>query len=169
MKAADLIRNVLNMNEVHLAIIADMRETPLVQPTSLGGNHPLWVIGHLAIVEEIFRSMITGESTTLNQWHELFGATTVPSSDASKYPEFDTLMDEYKKQRALNLAMLDGLAESDLEQPLQSPPPGMTEEMIAQFFPNAATTLLVMTNHFAFHCGQVADARRALGKAPLMF
>lgn len=31
-----------------MGLIGDMQDSPLTQPTSNGGNHPLWVIGHLA-------------------------------------------------------------------------------------------------------------------------
>ena len=34
-----------------MGLIADMRDEPLRQPGSAGGNHPLWVLGHLTFVE----------------------------------------------------------------------------------------------------------------------
>lgn len=167
MNALEIVRLNLEMNQMHVAFFEDMRDAAMTQPTSSGGNHPLWVLGHLALVDASFRSMITGEANSLQHWSSLFGAGTTPSSDPSTYPAFDDVMAEYHRQRAQLIALLDDVDESFLEQPLKLPPDGMSEEMIQQFFPNVAKTLLLVANHHAFHCGQVADARRAAGRAPM--
>ncbi len=34
-----------------LGLINDMKDAPLQQPTPNGGNHPLWVLGHIVRAE----------------------------------------------------------------------------------------------------------------------
>ena len=34
-----------------MGLISDMNDNPLVQPTPNGGNHPLWVLGHVSRAE----------------------------------------------------------------------------------------------------------------------
>jgi len=52
MNAMDVVRHALQMGDkLANTMLEDMREAPLTQPTARGGNHPLWVIGHLALTE----------------------------------------------------------------------------------------------------------------------
>ena len=49
-----------------LARIEDMREHAVVFPTSNGGCHTLWVLGHLAFIEAlVVRTFMRGESNPL--------------------------------------------------------------------------------------------------------
>ncbi len=100
MNAIYLLQAALRMNEMDLALIQDMRDAPLKQPTEQGGNHPLWIIGHLAFTESLFRSMITGEPNPLDEWNAIFGPGTEPQTDLSTYPAFDETFNEFKSQRA---------------------------------------------------------------------
>ena len=64
MKSMDIIRNTLNNCERGtFGLIEDMRDAPLTQPTSHGGNHPHWVLGHLTLVEGNIPALILGEKT----------------------------------------------------------------------------------------------------------
>jgi hypothetical protein len=48
MTAIEVIRTAMAMSEKStMSLIEDMRDAPLTQPTSRGGNHPLWVLGHI--------------------------------------------------------------------------------------------------------------------------
>jgi len=49
MKATDVIRLSLQQSQQWLmALASEMKETPVTAPTPSGGNHPLWVMGHVA-------------------------------------------------------------------------------------------------------------------------
>ena len=62
MQAIDSIRWALRMtDEATTRLVEDMRDQPLTQPTPRGGNHPLWVIGHLAVVEGMIPHTVFGE------------------------------------------------------------------------------------------------------------
>ena len=48
MNTINFIKNSLEFSSGWmLGLVNDMIDAPLIQPTSSGGNHPLWVIGHL--------------------------------------------------------------------------------------------------------------------------
>ena len=52
MNAIDFIRMSLeNGKGWTLGLIGDMKDAPLTQPTPNGGNHPIWVLGHLVRAE----------------------------------------------------------------------------------------------------------------------
>ena len=54
----------------------------LTTPTS-GGNHALWIVGHLAWAEgSLIGKFVRGESNPLESWTPLFGigCTTLPDS-----------------------------------------------------------------------------------------
>ena len=79
MKAIDLIRWAMQMTEQGTAqIVQDMRDAPLTQPTpgakGGGGNHPLWSLGHLCVIE-------------VNIPHILLG--DVDGSDLFRHPKLD--------------------------------------------------------------------------------
>ncbi len=168
MKAIDTIRTALKINEFDTALFEDMRDAPLTQPTSKGGNHPLWIVGHLALTEATFREMITGEPNDLQKWKPLFDAGTQPQANASLYPDFDDVLKEYGKQRARNMELLEELGENGLAQPPNAPPQEMPAEFADALFQTNGHAFLTMATHHSFHSGQAADARRAAGRKPLM-
>ena len=52
MKTVDFIKRGLETSKaLTLGLIDDMKDAPLTQPTVNGGNHPLWILGHLAYSE----------------------------------------------------------------------------------------------------------------------
>lgn len=52
MQSKDLLKmNLESCMGMLLPMIEDMKDAPLTFPTPKGGNHPLWVLGHLAYSE----------------------------------------------------------------------------------------------------------------------
>lgn len=166
MKAIDTIRTALEMNDFDTRLLEDMRDAPLTQPTDRQGNHPLWVAGHLALTEAMFRQMMTGKSNPLEDWKPLFDAGTEPVADANIYPKFEMVLSEFKKQRAHNMELLEELGDAGLAEPLKAPPQELPPDA-ELFFRTIGTAFITLSNHQAFHCGQVADARRAAGRKPI--
>lgn len=166
MKTTDYIRLSLEQSRGWiLPLIEDMKDAATTAPTRLGGNHPHWVIGHLAYSESLLinKYMLGEESHPLTQWGEIFGAGKEPVADAAGYPPFDEVVAAFEKTRARTLNVLDGLKDEELSQPCKAPPEGA-----ADFIGSYAQCFFVVSHHFTFHGGQVADARRAAGKVPLM-
>lgn len=163
MKAIDLIRHTLALcDKATLTLIDDMRDAPLTQPTARGGNHPLWVLGHLTWVEGNVPTTLFGEKNPVEHWGPLFAFGTEPQADASVYPSFDEVLQTYRRLRERNLKVLDEIGESGLDRPTKSPPKGL-EEALGTF----GKTFLTIAIHQMSHRGQVADARRAIGRKPL--
>ena len=164
MNAIDFIRTQMEMSKAWiLGLAADLQDAPLTAPTPNGGNHPLWIVGHLAYSEaNIINAFTQGKANPLAQWQDLFSNGIQPVADASHYPPYQDLLAQLETVRADTLAYLDTLTEEDLDKPSHAP-----EEM-QSYFGTIGKCLAVLTTHLAFHGGQLADARRALGRDLLM-
>ncbi|HEY7087059.1 MAG TPA: DinB family protein [Tepidisphaeraceae bacterium] len=163
MKAIDVIRTAMQVGEnATMRLIEDMQDAPLTHPTSQGGNHPLWVLGHLTWVEGEVPRMLFGEPNPVEKWTPLFAPGTQPTADSSRYPSFDELLRTYRDVRARNLKILDELGDAGLDRPPKSPPPGLEEA-----FRTAGNVFLIFAMHQMNHRGQVADSRRAAGRKPM--
>ena len=146
-----------------MGLIADMQDAPLTQPTSSGGNHPLWVLGHVTRAEsDLLDGFILGKPNRFPELESNFGMASTPSDDASQYPSMEELMGKFEEIRAATLAHLETLSEDDLDKPSHAP------EEFGAFFGTVGACFAAMTTHLSFHGGQVADARRAAGRPPLM-
>ncbi len=169
MRSTDLIRFALQLTHQGTArLVEDMRgDAALTQSTpgaaGGGGNHPLWLVGHLAFIEGGIPKILLGEPNPVEHWAALFAAGTQPKADASAYPPFDEVLRTYRELRARNLKLLDEIGEAGLDRAPKWVPPGFEDVMTT-----AGHTLLLIALHNMVHYGQIADARRVAGRAPLM-
>lgn len=160
MQASDLIRAALKLaDQGMMTLLDDIKDAPLTQPTPKGGNHPLWVLGHIVLVEGSIPQVLFGEPNPVAHWRPLFGPGTEPSTDPGVYPSIDELLRTYRDLRARNLQILDRLDEDDLDRPTVGAPKGL-EEILSTF----GQTFLVVALHQMNHRGQIADCRRAAGR-----
>lgn len=164
MNTLDFIRTQMEMSKSWvMGLAADIQDAPLTLPTSNGGNHPLWIVGHLAYSEaNIISVLAQGKENPLLEWKDLFGKDSQPVNDASHYPSYPDVLARFETVRADTLAYLDTLSEEDLNKPSNA-----AEEMQG-YFGTIGKCLAVLTTHLAFHGGQIADARRAAGRNVLM-
>lgn len=164
MKTTDYIKLSLeNSIGWALGLIGDMKDAPLQQPTSNGGNHPLWVLGHLVHSEsQLLDCFILGKPNRFPEYDGVFSMGSTPSTDAIQYPSLDELMATFEKMRAATLAHLDTLSDDDLDKRSHAP------EDFGPPFATVGACFAAMSTHVSFHAGQVADARRAAGRDPLM-
>lgn len=145
-----------------MGLIGDMKDSPMTQPTPNGGNHPLWVLGHIVRAEsDLLDCFILGKPNRFPEL-EAFAMGNTPSTDASQYPSMDELMGTFETIRAATLAHLDTLSADDLDGSTHAP------EEFGPAFSTVGACFAAMSTHVAFHAGQVADARRAAGRGPLM-
>jgi len=164
MNAIDVIKFSLKQSEGWvLGLVEDMKDAPLTFPTPQGGNHPLWVIGHLAYAEGmLIGQYVLGEENPLIEWQSLFDMGTQPVDQAEAYPSIDEVIGRYREIRAGTMAYVETLSEADLDQRSHA------ADEIAENFGTVGKCLISAALHFTFHGGQVADARRAAGRAVLM-
>lgn len=163
MNAKDTIKTGLQQSQEWLqALLADIHETATTFPTPNGGNHPLWIYGHLIHSEAAVVSLfILGEENPLAKWDSVFGAKATPVADASAYPSVEELKAAFETTRAKTLQVLEGLSEADLDKRSHAP------EEYASMFGTIGKCFVITSLHASFHAGQVADARRAAGKSPV--
>ena len=168
MQAIELIRWAMQLtDEGTAALVADMRDCPLT-PSTPGakggdGNHPIWLLGHLAFIEGDIPRTLLGEPNRVAHWAELFAPGTQPRADADGYPSFDEVLNTYRDLRKRNLKLLDEIGEAGLDRIPKAPPPGF-EDVMKTF----GHTFLLITLHNMVHYGEIADARRVAGRKPLM-
>lgn len=163
MKAIELIRKALMMaDQMMMELVEDVRDAALTQPTPRGGNHPHWVLGHITFIEGNVSAVILGELNPVARWAPLFAPGTEPKADAAGYPSFDELLRTYRDLRARNLQLLEQLGEAGLDRPTKSPPKGLEQAL-----GKAGDAFLLIAMHQMNHRGQLAAARKALGRKPV--
>ena len=143
-------------NRALLNVIDEMSGAATTFPTPQGGCHPLWVLGHLALVEGMIPAALLGEPNAAADWAPLFGENSEPVADPAAYPTFAEVRAKYVQMRERNLQLLDALSESDLDKPTLAPPKGREQE-----FATYGRSFLVLALHQMIHRGHVTDARRA--------
>ncbi len=166
MKATDLIKDQLESSKLLTAtLLADMQDAPLTSPTPQGGNHPLWIAGHVVYSEaRLTHELMFGKPSPIADWKELFAGGSQPLADPKQYAlSIPEILAKWDEIRANTLAILAGLSEDDLDKPTAQCPPGR-EAM----FGTLGKALTMVAMHPLNHRGQVADARRMLGRKPLM-
>lgn len=131
----------------------------LRQPPS-GVSHIAWQVGHLAMaqyrmaLERIRGPRPLDASLISEDFLRLFGRTSVPDADLTKYPsqaEIRTVFDRVHEQVLRELRELE---ENELDQPVLKPHPLAKTKLWA---------LLWCAQHEAVHAGQIGLLRRQLG------
>jgi hypothetical protein len=139
-----------------LRAIDEMRDAPTTFPTPNGGCHPLWVLGHLTLIEGSIPAILKGEANPVAEWFRYFGDGSVPVADAAAYPPFAEVREKYRQVRERNLALLRSLSEDDFDRPTQSPPKGRERE-----FATYGRSFMILALHQMLHRSHVSDAQRA--------
>lgn len=151
--------------EMSLMLINDLRDEPVAQPTRNGGNHAIWILGHLAYMESVMiHQMIQGKgSCTLARYKELFDADGDPSTNPDHYPTIDELISSYDQARAETQSYLESCTPESIESPALGCP-----EAWQPHFGTIAQCLDFIAHHPSLHFGQLADIRRSLGRKPIL-
>jgi uncharacterized damage-inducible protein DinB len=149
-------------NGAVLSAIDKISDAATTFPTPNGGCHPLWVLGHLTMVEGMIPQVLFGDANPVAEWQKYFGEASEPVGDASVYPSLDEVRDKYVELRERNLRLLDSLSEEDLNKPTTAPPKGRENE-----FATFGRSFLVLALHQMMHRSHVTDALRAAGRTAL--
>ena len=142
-----------------LSAIDKMSDAATTFPTPNGGCHPLWVLGHLAVVEGSIPEVLFGQKNPVAEWQKLFGKGSEPVGNASAYPSFAEVRAKYLELRERNLKLLDSLTDADLDKPTVAPIKGLEHE-----FGTFGRSFLTLAMHQTMHRGNVTDALRAAGR-----
>ncbi|MBP88859.1 MAG: hypothetical protein CMJ64_19460 [Planctomycetaceae bacterium] len=128
-----------------MGLIGDMKDAPLTQPTPDGGNHPLWVLGHIVRAEsDLLDGFILGQPNRFPELEVAFSMGVTPTTDASQYPSMDELFAKFEEIRGATLAHLDSLSEADLGKPTHAP------EEFGPLFATVGACFAAMSTHMSF-------------------
>ena len=163
MHTKDAIKFALTVsNGAVLSVIDEMSGAATTFPTPNGGCHPLWVLGHLTLVEGMIPAALFGDKNPAAEWQQFFGESSEPVADASAYPPFAEVREKYLQLREQNLKLLESLSEADLDKPTKAPPKGRERE-----FATYGRSFLTLALHQMIHRSHVTDARRTAGRTAL--
>jgi hypothetical protein len=163
MHTKDILKFALTVsNRAVLGVIDKMSGAPTTFPTPNGGCHPLWVLGHLTMVEGMIPGVLFGDKNPVAEWQKYFGESSEPVDNAGAYPPFAEVRAKYLELRERNLRLLESLSEEDLDKPTAAPPKGREQE-----FATFGSSFLVLALHQTMHRGHVTDALRAAGRTTI--
>ena len=161
MRAIDAIRIVLKFSDMGMKHLAGMSDAPLLRPGPWGGNHAMWIAGHLAVVEGRLQQMLRGTDNPVRRWKPLFDWGSEPVDDPAAYPPYDEVLRKFKELREQTHAFLDEVGEEGLDQPTKCQPPGFNG------FETAGAAIIIIAGHACGHLGGLTVVRAAAGKQRL--
>ena len=161
MKALDAIRIALKFSDMGMTHLSEMKDSPLVRPGPWGGNHAMWIAGHLAVVEGRLQQMLHGRPNPVHHWKPLFDWGSEPVDDPAVYPPFETVVQTFRELRQQTHAFLDQLGEEGLDQPTKCQPSGFAG------FETAGAAIQIIACHAIGHLGGLTVVRAAVGKQRL--
>ncbi len=124
-------------------------------------NHGLWVVGHLALADNMFLGRLDESAASKpDGWDELFWFGSEVRADASKYPAPEEVVAYFRDRREKLNQAIEGLTEEFLASP--TPDEGMCSEA-----PNMGAMLIFIAYHEGIHTGQFTIAHRGLGHDPM--
>jgi uncharacterized damage-inducible protein DinB len=135
-------------------LVADLSERQMVeQPTGVP-NHGTWTLGHIIYSCQGMAVELGAEQWLPDDWESLFGYGSTPLADLGRYPKRSELLTLLSDAASRLRQALLAANESVLERSLPD-----------EMFPTMGHLLLqVVVAHTAYHAGQLAVWRRALGK-----
>ncbi len=165
MNGIDFVKASLEMsNNLCMGLIDDLKDAPLTFPTEKGGNHALWILGHLTYSEaNLTYVYMQGKTNPLASWKDKLAGGSQPVADASAYPSMDEMLAKSAEIRENTLKIVNSLSDEDLDQPAIGCPDEMKD-----YFGTYGQCLMTVGMHPMMHYGQLADARRTLGRPPIM-
>ncbi len=161
MKAIDAVKAALQFGDRGMKVFDDMTADPLVQPGPWGGNHAMWIAGHITVVEGRLQKILHGTPNPVEHWKPLFDWGTEPKSDPSAYPPFEEVLQTFRRLREQTIAFLDEVGDGGLDRPTKKPIPGF-----GPAFETVGPAVMVIACHQVGHIGGATVARRASGKQP---
>ena len=161
LQALAAIRITLKFSDMAMKHLAEMKDTPLARPGPWGGNHAMWIAGHLAVVEGRLHQMLNGTPNPVHHWKPLFDWGSEPLDDLAAYPPFEEVLQTFRDLRAKTHAFLNEHGDAGLDRPTQSQPPGFAG------FETAGAAIQIIAGHAIGHMGALTVLRAAAGKQRL--
>jgi hypothetical protein len=164
MRGKDVVKSVLvTTADTMKMFLGDLADADLTVRPVPSANHIAWQLAHLITAEKF---LLEGElpgavypplPPAIN---ELGNERTGKVDPAAGYLPKSQYLEWFDKLRAVTVAAVDKLSDSDLDTPSKGP--------MAKYAPTLGDLLILTGNHTLMHAGQFTVVRRALGKPVVM-
>jgi len=134
--------------------VADLSEEQMVEQPAGIPNNGTWTVGHITFSCQGIAAELGADPWLPDDWESVFGYGSTPSSDLSRYPKKAEMLTVLADSAARLREILVSASESDLRQPLPDDTMPTVHHLLLQ----------VVVAHTAFHAGQLAMWRRAIGQ-----
>lgn len=143
-------------------LMQDVGEDQLAHQPTEGVNPPGWIVGHLALVNEMITAKLGGTPLGLPEsWAAEFGPGSTPEPIADAYPAKAELLAKLSETADAFVAQVEGV---DLTQ-LTDPNP---IEPLRAGLPTVGDLVAhVLSTHIGMHAGHLSNWRRQMGHPPL--
>jgi uncharacterized damage-inducible protein DinB len=139
--------------------VADLPEAEMVEQPAGAPNHATWTLGHIIYSCHAMATELGAEPWLPEDWESVFGYGSTPRSREPRYPEKAELQTLLADATTRLCEALRGTDASVLGRRL-------SEEEDGDFPTMGDLLLQVIVAHTAYHAGQLAVWRRAMGKEP---
>ncbi|MCA9085560.1 MAG: DinB family protein [Planctomycetaceae bacterium] len=163
MNAHDAIKQAYGFSQMVLnSYVSDLTDAELLQRPGEGCNHIAWQLGHLISSEcGLLNAAVPGSGLELPAgFAENHSKENAASDDAAQFCSKAQYLDLFQKMQTATFAALDGLSDSDLDQP--------GPEHMRDFCPTMGSLFILISTHVMMHMGQLVPIRRRLGKPVLI-
>jgi uncharacterized damage-inducible protein DinB len=144
-------------------LMEDVTDDELSKQPLPGMNTPRWIIGHLSMATDVCLRMLGRETVLPEAWHTSFGPGSTPNAEGAPTPSKAELLEALQGGHARLLAAIEQAEESTLNEPH-----GVRFESLQKVLPKKGDLLAhMMSNHEAFHIGQLSAWRRTTGRRAL--
>lgn len=134
--------------------VADLSDEEMVEQPSGVPNHGTWTLGHIIFSCQGMATELGAAPWLPDDWESVFGYGSTPRSQVQRYPQKAQLQTLLADATTRLCQTVRGVNASVLRRPLSD-----------DAFPTMGHLLLqVVVAHTAFHAGQLAVWRRAIGK-----
>lgn len=145
--------------QVTLGLLEGIPEDKLFHQLTPGGNHAVWVTGHLTVTDDVFLTDVARREAKCSEaWHKLFGIGSGPTDNPDDYPPTPELRQHLDLRREELIGWFRSLDAATLAAPLPE-----ALETVAKTYGASISTLAV---HEGLHAGQLTMIRRSLGMGP---
>ena len=138
-------------------LVVDIDDARLSEQPAKGMNPPLWILGHLAMVNDYALKYLGRSGECPQAWHDAFGPGSSAESASSPKPT-----------KAELLASIDSTTLGIVTAAKSASPEAMAKphgiDFLEKGIPTTGDLIThIMTSHIGIHLGQLSAWRRAAG------
>ena len=138
--------------------VADLSDDDIVLQPAGVPNHAAWTLGHVIHSCQAIAAELGVEPWLPDDWESRFGYGSSPTAVVSQYPSKVALLAALGEASRRLQTALRGMDQAALAEPLP-------DERVRELLPTKGHALLqVVAAHTAYHAGQLAAWRRAIGR-----